>query len=120
MATTLEVKYFNSFMMKKVEKSGTAPTTKSDPVWPGLEWDPFGYPAFPIQASYNGDGGDPNYDSNWYIEEARIKGGFNNTMISQGVRAYLNEEEPQQDTRESSLIYSGAVSYTHLTLPTKA
>ena len=107
MATTLEVKYFNSFMMKKVEKSGTAPTTKSDPVWPGLEWDPFGYPAFPIQASYNGDGGDPNYDSNWYIEEARIKGGFNNTMISQGVRAYLNEEEPQQDTRESSLIYSG-------------
>jgi hypothetical protein len=28
-------------------------------------------------------------------------------MVSQGVRAYLNEEEPQQDTTESSLIYSG-------------
>ena len=107
MATIVEVKYFNSFMMKKVEKSGTAPTTKSDPVWPGLEWNPFGYPAFPIQASYIGDEGDANYDSNWYIEEARIKGGFNNNMVSQGVRAYLNEEEPQQDTRESSLIYSG-------------
>ena len=58
MATIVEVKYFNSFMMKKVEKSGTAPTTKSDPVWPGLEWNPFGYPAFPIQASYIGDEGD--------------------------------------------------------------
>ena len=101
MATIVEVKYFNSFTMKKVEKAGSAPAS-SQPVWPGLEWDPFGYPDFPIQAATTG-----NSDKNWYIEEARIKGGFNNTMISQGVRAYLNEEEPQQDTRESSLIYSG-------------
>ena len=101
MATIVEVKYFNSFTMKKVEKTGSAPAS-SQPVWPGLEWDPFGYPDFPIQAATTG-----NSDKNWYIEEARIKGGFNNTMVSQGVRAYLNEEEPQQDTRESSLIYSG-------------
>lgn len=106
MATIVEVKYFNSFMMKKVEKDTTVPiadTEVSLPVWPGLDWDPFGYPAFPIQAATTGT----NTDKNWYIEEARIKGGFNNTMVSQGVRAYLNEEEPQQDTRESSLIYSG-------------
>tara|TARA_R110000803_G_scaffold37040_5_gene79805 strand:+ start:18690 stop:20372 length:1683 start_codon:yes stop_codon:yes gene_type:complete len=101
MATIVEVKYFNSFTMKKVEKTGSTPAS-SQPAWPGLEWDPFGYPAFPIQAATSG-----NSDKNWYIEEARIKGGFNNTMVSQGVRAYLNEEEPQQDTRESSLIYSG-------------
>ncbi len=101
MATIVEVKYFNSFTMKKVEKTGSTPAS-SQPVWPGLEWDPFGYPDFPIQAATSG-----NSDKNWYIEEARIKGGFNNTMVSQGVRAYLNEEEPQQDTRESSLIYSG-------------
>ncbi len=107
MATIVEVKYFNSFMMKKVEKKGAEPAS-SEPVWPGLDWDPFGYPAFPIEASYDGDGeAGANYEKNWYIEEARIKGGFNNTMVSQGVRAYLNEEEPQQDTRESSLIYSG-------------
>ena len=106
MATIVEVKYFNSFMMKKVEKN-TSPvipdTDTSQPVWPGLEWNPFGYPVFPIQAATTGT----NTDKNWYIEEARMKGGFNNTMVSQGVRAYLNEEEPQQDTRESSLIYSG-------------
>ena len=105
MATIVEVKYFNSFMMKKVESSTNrteASVQVSNPTWPGLEWDPFGYPAFPIQAATSG-----NSDKNWYIEEARIKGGFNNTMVSQGVRAYLNEEEPQQDTRESSLIYSG-------------
>ena len=106
MATIVEVKYFNSFMMKKVEKDTTLPIADSEvslPVWPGLEWNPFGYPTFPIQAATTGT----NTDKNWYIEEARIKGGFNNTMVSQGVRAYLNEEEPQQDTRESSLIYSG-------------
>ncbi len=106
MATIVEVKYFNSFMMKKVEKDTTTPIADSEvsqPVWPGLEWNPFGYPTFPIQAATTGT----NTDKNWYIEEARIKGGFNNTMVSQGVRAYLNEEEPQQDTRESSLIYSG-------------
>jgi len=106
MATIVEVKYFNSFTMKKVESSVNRPpspaTQVSNPTWPGLEWDPFGYPDFPIQAATSS-----NSDKNWYIEEARIKGGFNNTMISQGVRAYLNEEEPQQDTRESSLIYSG-------------
>jgi len=105
MATIVEVKYFNSFTMKKVESSERRPTTGtqvSNPTWPGLEWNPFGYPDFPIQAATTG-----NSDKNWYIEEARIKGGFNNTMVSQGVRAYLNEEEPQQDTRESSLIYSG-------------
>ena len=107
MATIVEVKYFNSFMMKKVEsrvRRPLAPATQvSNPTWPGLDWNPFGYPDFPIQAATTG----PNTGKNWYIEEARIKGGFNNTMVSQGVRAYLNEEEPQQDTRESSLIYSG-------------
>ena len=106
MATIVEVKYFNSFWMKKVEKA-TSPDTgasgDSQPSWPGLDWDPFGYPAFPIEVATSGT----NPDKNWYIEEARIKGGFNNTMMAQGVRAYLNEEEPQQDTRQSSLIYSG-------------
>jgi hypothetical protein len=106
MATIVEVKYFNSFWMKKLEKT-TSPvipdTGTSQPAWPGLEWDPFGYPEFPIEAATSGT----NTEKNWYIEEARIKGGFNNAMISQGVRAYLNEEEPQQDTRQSSLIYSG-------------
>ena len=46
-------------------------------------------------------------NSNWYIEEARIRGGFNDNFTDQGVRAYLDEEYPQQQRRISTLIYSG-------------
>ena len=43
----------------------------------------------------------------WFVEEARIKGGFNNTSVSFGVKAYLVEEEPQASKRINALIYSG-------------
>ena len=110
MAAILEVKYFNSFWLKKVEDTttrGGGSTTPSKPTWPGLDWNPFGYMAFPIKASSSVSGGDPNYLNNWYIEEGRINGGFNEAMVSLGVKAYLNEENPEQDNREASLIYSG-------------
>jgi len=95
MGAIVEVKYFNSFWAKQVQGSGSY----NDPKWPGIEWNPYGYPIFPVNAIDDVD--------NWYIEEARIKGGYNNSMLSQGVRAYLNEKNPVQDVRESSLIYSG-------------
>jgi len=95
MGAIVEVKYFNSFWAKQVQGSGSY----NDPKWPGIEWNPYGYPVFPVNAINDVD--------NWYIEEARIKGGYNNSMVSQGVRAYLNEKNPVQDVRESSLIYSG-------------
>lgn len=95
MSAIIEVKYFNSFWGKQVQGS----STYNDPKWPGLDWNPYGYPTFPIEATDSSD--------NWYIEEARIKGGYNNTIVSQGVRAYLNEEDPNRTNRESSLIYSG-------------
>jgi len=98
MGAIIEVKYFNSFWMKQVQGADLTPDA-NNPVWPGLEFNPIGYPQFPIAAKQDND--------NWYIEESRIKGGFNNTMVSQGVRAFLNEENPIQDIRESSLIYSG-------------
>ena len=44
---------------------------------------------------------------NWYLEEGRIRGGFNNTSTGQGVRAYLDEPEPLQQKRINTLIYSG-------------
>jgi len=93
MSAIIEVKYFNSFWGKHVQSSTAEPT------WPGLDWNPYGYPQFPIKATDSA--------GNWYIEEARIKGGYNNTIVSQGVRAYLNEEDPNRTNRESSLIYSG-------------
>jgi len=46
--------------------------------------------------------------SDWYIEESRIKGGYNNTDVDLGVRAFIVEPEDKQVRRESSLIYSGA------------
>lgn len=95
MGAIVEVKYFNSFWAKQVQGS----QSYNDPKWPGIEWNPYGYPVFPINAQNDVD--------NWYIEEARIKGGYNNSIVSQGVRAYLNEKNPVQDVRESSLIYSG-------------
>lgn len=45
--------------------------------------------------------------NNWYIEEASIKGGFNNMETDIGARAFLDEEEPVQQHRFNSLIYSG-------------
>ncbi len=48
---------------------------------------------------------DPNED--WYLEESRIKGGYNNTSVDFGVKAYLVEDEAQQSRRGNSLIYSG-------------
>ena len=98
MGATLEVKYFNSFWMKQVQGAATV-TNENNPKWPSLEWNPFGYPKFPLYALTDND--------NWYIEEARIRGGYNNTIVSLGVRAYLNEKNPVQDVRDSSLIYSG-------------
>tara|TARA_R110002096_G_scaffold435437_1_gene660764 strand:- start:156 stop:2108 length:1953 start_codon:yes stop_codon:yes gene_type:complete len=96
MSAIIEVKFFNSFWAKQVQGSGSY----NNPKWPGIEWNPYGYPKFPINAANSSD-------SNWYVEEARIKGGYNNTIVSLGVRAYLNEKNPVQDIRQSSLIYSG-------------
>lgn len=44
---------------------------------------------------------------NFYIEESRIRGGFSNAGMSLGVRAYLDEEDPIQQHRFNTLIYSG-------------
>jgi hypothetical protein len=43
----------------------------------------------------------------WYVEESRIRGGFNNSSVDLGVKAYITEETPPSFTRTSSLIYSG-------------
>lgn len=45
--------------------------------------------------------------SDWYIEEARIRGGYNNTSVDFGVKAYLVEDSTIQQHRFNSMIYSG-------------
>lgn len=51
--------------------------------------------------------GDADADVDWLLEESRIRGGYNNTSVDFGVKAYLVEEDPKQRRRFSSLIHSG-------------
>jgi len=98
MAYSLDIKYFNSFWLKKVTP------TASVPEWPGLPWNPSGYPTYPFDSgTYNALA-----TSNFYVEEARIKGGFNNSIVDLGVRAYSVIENPKKKDRSYSLIHSGS------------
>ena len=114
--TNIEVTYFNSFIVKKVVNSETiGPSTyPGEAVWPGLPWNPYGYPVFPQNAhtsSFSGVAGD-GPDWGWYIEEARIRGGYNNNQNELGVRAYLSEFNDDELTLTNGLIYSGLYNST--------
>ena len=96
MAATIEVKFFNSFLLKKtIGPSG-------QPTWNGSTGVPTG-----TDGSYPVFSSGTDQDKSYYIEEARIRGGYNNTNVSYGVRAYLVEDEPKSSIRFNSLIYSG-------------
>ncbi len=43
----------------------------------------------------------------YFIEDSRIRGGYGNTQVNLGVRAYINEDDPTSQRRFASLIYSG-------------
>ena len=92
MAITLEVQYFNSFWMKRLYNlPGTTNGT------------PRTGPSINIEDGYNA----PNLQNDWYIEESRIRGGYNNVSTDYGVKAYIVEDEPRQQTFGNTLIYSG-------------
>jgi len=46
-------------------------------------------------------------DRDWYIEEARIRGGYDNTSVDFGVKAYIVDDSPNREKLISTLIYSG-------------
>ncbi len=100
----IEVKYFNTFLLKKVSTTGSAADGKI--IYNGS----FGVPA---QAATGGiQGGYPvilgqNNVNSWVIEESRIRGGYNNTSVDLGAKAYLIENEPSGVRRFNTLIYSG-------------
>jgi len=56
-----------------------------------------------IPAAYDGYPG----AEDWDIEETRIRGGYNNTNVDLGVKAYIVEDNSTQQHRVNSLIYSG-------------
>ncbi len=109
MATIREITYFNSFVVKKVVKDkidedgnilGGAST------WPSMPWNPVGYPTFPLLV-YSAH----RYYS-WYVEENRIRGGFNNVQSELGVRAYIKETTDSELILGNGLIYSGLYNST--------
>jgi len=55
-----------------------------------------------IPSSYDG-----STTLDWMIEESRIRGGYNNTSVDLGVKAYLVEDDSVQINKFSGLIYSG-------------
>ena len=95
MGATVEVKYFNSFVLKKTSN------LSDEPRWYGS----LGIPSS-VAGGFN-SGVVPNQPNDWAIEEARIRGGYNNTSTDYGAKAYLVEEEPAGYTRFNALIYSG-------------
>tara|TARA_R110000744_G_scaffold317366_1_gene424007 strand:+ start:625 stop:1989 length:1365 start_codon:yes stop_codon:yes gene_type:complete len=95
MSAILNLKYFNSFWLKKMKSVVAYDPAAGDPVNGPLN-----------QSTLPGNfASDATED--WYIEEARIKGGYNNTSVDFGVKAYLVEEESEQQHRFNSVIYSG-------------
>ena len=90
MSATIEIKYFNTFWIKKMK--AVVENTPTTPVAPF--------------ANVPGDYGSSNA-KDWYIEESRVRGGYNNTTVDFGVKAYLDESDPLQQHRFNTLIYSG-------------
>ena len=101
MAAIVEVKYFNSFLLKKTIPSGA--TSSTPPIWNGSTGVPVRNPNIGSYPRTNQT--DQNYS--WFVEESRIRGGYNNTNVSYGVRAYLVDDEPNGSIRGNALIYSG-------------
>jgi len=106
MAAQIEIKYFNTFILKKTleptEEIGGLPAITSDakPVWNGSFGIPTALGGWPKMGVYAGPG-------NWTLEEARIQGGYNNTSLGYGAKAYITEEDTFASTKFNSLIYSG-------------
>jgi len=104
MSVTLEIDFFNSYVTRKVipgpYRSATSASGVTSYSWIGAI-----YPGIGLPGSTNQEL--TTFDREWYIEESRIRGGFNNVATDQGVRAYLDEEYPLQQNRINTLIYSG-------------
>ena len=99
MGAVVEVKYFNSFVLKKTVNSVVTP---DQVIWNGSFGIPQAKGGYPVVNAVSTNG-----DNNWAIEESRIRGGYNNVSTDYGAKAYLVEEEPDAVTRGNSLIYSG-------------
>ena len=128
MAAIVELNYFNSYWIKRIatgdlcrtitanDSSGNEQNyevTNNEPTftWPGPinDGDAEIVPGLPTDSICSSlEAGSPSFmNQNYYLEESRIRGGYNNTSTDLGVKAYLNEKNPLQKERSNALIYSG-------------
>ena len=111
----IDIKFFNSFVLKKNINNLGSGSAAYLPVFPGLPNNPTNYPLFPTSSAVPGTGPGGRTDDdvvtanvrNWVVEESRIRGGFNETEVGYGVRAYLRKETSEQKIRTNAIIYSG-------------
>lgn len=99
MSNTVEVKFFNSFLLKKTIKSASGAA-----LWCGDAANPDNYPAFPVEVDNSTSS---VIEKDWYVEESRIFAGFNEDEVDLGVRAYLIDDIDRSRRLESSMIFSG-------------
>ena len=49
-------------------------------------------------------------DYDWFVEESRIRGGYNNVQTGLSPRAFLKSENNASETLGNSIIYSGVIN----------
>ncbi len=104
MATTLELSYFNTFWLKRLKNFTQYQERQPD----GTVDVEAGGITTGTPDPTTGDGYiNSNVYEDWFVEEARIEGGFNNASVDFGNKAYIVEEEDAQERRQNALIYSG-------------
>ena len=95
---------YSSFVSSRISDTSFVAGVAPDPAVTGT-------PTITFGSIINFDNIPSSYASNttfdWYEEEARIRGGYNNLSVDFGVKAYLVEDNPVQQHRISTLIYSG-------------
>ena len=83
------------------------------PTWPGIPWNPskngLSYPTFPWGEGFVScfPTAEEGEERQWFVEEARIRGGYNNVSVDFGKKAYIVEDTDIQQHRSNGLIYSG-------------
>jgi|TARA_R100000030_G_scaffold99746_1_gene91312 hypothetical protein len=97
MSLAIEVDFFNSYVVRKVRSQRSDVFFSQNGTW---------WPGATRRGAYTFSQ-EAQITDNWYIEESRIRGGFNNVSTDQGVRAYLDDPFPLQQDRKATLIYSG-------------
>jgi hypothetical protein len=122
MSVQKEILYFNSFLLKKYISTDIYKTLDYDgnlseepsgniASWPGIPGNSPYMPKFPLYGEgvtiLNSYTPPKNYLFNWYVEESRIRGGYNNTTVDFGVKAFIIETEDTELILGNGIIYSG-------------